>query len=112
MFAPHDAVQVVDMRCGVRGVRLVQAHLSSSHGNRHSERHDELLAVMRRVGMPSCIVTGVDRHAAEVIGDGVGFQAKAGEVLLGSIWSRAEVRLLSPLSGVSEHAPVLVKLKL
>ena len=112
MFAPQDAVQVVDMRCGVRGVRLVQAQLASRHGSRHSGRQDELLAVMRRVGMPSCVVTGVGRRAAEVIGDGLGFQAEAGDVLLGSIWTRAEVRLLSPLSGVSDHAPVLVKLDL
>ena len=71
-----------------------------------------MLAVMRRVGMPSCVVTGVERHAAEVIGEGLGYQAEAGDVLLGSIWSRAEVRLLTPLSGVSDHAPVLVKLEL
>ena len=108
-FAPQDTVQVVDMRCGTRGVRLVQAHLAPRVGDR---RQDELLSVMRRVGMPSCVVTGVDRQTAEVIGSALGFQAGAGGVLLGSIWSRAEVRPLPPLAEVSGHAPVLVKLML
>ena len=109
LFAPHGAVQVVDMRCGARGVRLVQANLASRQRGR---RRDELLAAMRRVVMPSCVVTGVDRHSAELIGLVLGLQVKAGDVLLGSTWSCAEVHLQSPLTGVSQHAPVLVRLQL
>ena len=112
LFASHDAVQVVDMRCGVRGVRLVQAHLASRRGGWHRQRQDELVAILRRVGMPSCVVTGVDWHTAEAIGVVLGFRAKVGDVVLGSTWSGAEVLLLPPLAGVSEHVPVLVKLKL
>ena len=111
-FVPYDAVQVVDMRCGVRGVRLVQAHLASRLSGWRGRRQDELLAVLRRVGMPSCVVTGVDRQAAEAIGMVMGLRAEAGDVLLGSTWCHAEVRLLPPLAGVSENAPVLVRLKL
>lgn len=112
LFAPHDAVQVVDMRCGVRGIRLVQAHLASRQDGRNGCRKDEILDVMRRMAMPSCVVTGVDRRAAEEISCVLGFQARAGDVLLGSTWSCADVRVLPPLAGVSEHTPVLVRLKL
>ena len=111
-FAPHDAMQVVDMRCGVRGIRLVQVHLASRHGDGDGRRQDELLHVMRRVGMPSCVVTGVDRRTAEEIGCALGFQATSGDVLLGSAWSGADVRVLPQLPDVSAHAPVLVRLNL
>ncbi|MDE0204619.1 MAG: hypothetical protein OXP66_01110 [Candidatus Tectomicrobia bacterium] len=111
-FAPHDAVQVVDMRCGVRGIRLLQAHLASSHGGCDERRQEELLEVLRRMGMPGCVVTGVDERTAGEIGRVLSFQAKTGGVLLGSTWSSADVRVLTPLSGVSAHAPVLVRLKL
>ena len=108
-FAPHDAVQVVDLRCGLRGVRLVQVHVACRHDR---QRQNELLAVMRRVGMPSSVVTGVDKQTAKLIGSALGFQAKLGDVLLGSTWSEVEVRLLPPLAGVSEHTPILVRLNL
>ena len=111
-FAPQDTVQVVDMRCGVRGVRLVQASLAQRQGGRDGRRRDELLAVMRRVAMPSCVVTGVDRQSLGIISSALEFQCKEGNILLGSTWSGFEVRLLPPLAGVSEHAPVLVRLSL
>lgn len=111
-FTPHDAVQVVDIRCGVRGIRLVQVHLALRRGDRDRGRQDDLVHVMRRVGMPSCVVTGVDGGTAEEIGCVLGFQVTAGDVLLGSTWSRADVRVLPPLPGVSPQAPVLVRLNL
>ena len=111
-FAPYDAVQVVDIRCGVRGIRLLQVHLASRGGDRGGRRQDELLHVMRKVAMPSCVVTGVDRRTAVESGRVLGFQATGADVLLGSTWSRADVRVLSPLPGVSAHAPVLVRLNL
>ena len=110
LFAPREALQVVDMRCGVRGVRLVQAQLTSRYGD--ARQQDELMAVVRGVVMPSCVVTGTDRQTAETIGRVPGLRATAGDVLLGNTWSRTEVRVLPPLTGVSEQAPVLVKLKL
>ena len=111
-FAPREALQVVDMRCGVRGVRLVQAQLTSRYGDGGGWQQQELLAVARGVAMPSCVVTGVDRQTAETIGRVPGLRATAGDVLLGNTWSHAEVRVLPPLAGVSAQAPVLVKLKL
>ena len=111
-FAPQDTVQVVDMRCGVRGVRLVQASLAQRHGGWDGRRRDELLAVMRRVAMPSCVVAGVDRQSSGIISSALEFQSREGNILLGTTWSGFEVRLLAPLAGVSEHAPVLVRLSL
>ena len=112
LFAPREALQVVDMRCGVRGVRLVQAQLTSRNGGADGWHQDELLAVMRGVVMPSCVITGVDRQTAEAIGRLTGLRATAGAVLLGNTWSHSEVRVLAPLTGVSEQAPVVVRLKL
>ena len=115
LFAPHDAVQVVDMRCGVRGVRLVQAHLASFSAGRY-QREEQLAAIVRRVVMPSWVMTGVDEATAGRIRADLGAtlapRPEAGGVLLGSGWPDAKVRVLPPLAGVSEHPPVLVKLRL
>ena len=116
LFAPHDAVQVVDVRCGVRGVRLVQVHLALHDAERHQRREEQLAAIVRRVAMPSCVVTGVAESKADAIGTHLGvapaLRREAGGVLLGNGWPDAKVRVLPPLAGVSEHAPVLVKLPL
>ena len=115
LFAPHDAVQVVDVRCGVRGVRLVQAQLASFRAG-GSRREEQLAAILRRVVMPSCVMTGVDEATADDIcahlGAAPALRPEAGGVLLGSGWPDAEVQILAPLAGISEHAPVLVKLPL
>ena len=116
LFAPHDAVQVVDVRCGVRGVRLVQAHLASSFSAGRYQREEQLAAIVRRVMMPSCVMTGFDEATSDGICAHLGatpaLRPETGGVLLGSGWPDAEVRLLPPLAGVSEHSPVLVKLRL
>ena len=112
MFAPREAVQVVDMRCGVRGVRMVQTHLATPPGDAEGGRQDELIAVLRRVRMPSCVVAGLHPNTAKATALALGLQSMGGGVLLGSTWSRVETRLLPPLTGVSEHAPVLLKLAL
>lgn len=112
LFRPHNALQVVDLRCGVRGVRLVQAQLTYPHGNRPKEGQEELVAAVRRVAMPSCVVTGLDPFTANSVCGALGLRPTAGNVLLGSIWSDAKVDLLPPLIGVSEYAPVLLKMGL
>ena len=115
LFGPHDAVQVVDLRCGVRGVRLVQAHLASFSAGR-SRQEEQLAAILRRVAMPSCVMTGFGEATADGICAHLGavpaLRPEAGGVLLGSGWPDAKVRVLMPLVGVSEHAPVLVELPL
>lgn len=114
-FAPHDTVQVVDMRCGVRGVRLIQANLTPTRAG-SPQRTERLAAILRRVAMPGCIVAGIDHVTAERASSdrsaSAVLRAGSGGVLLGSIWPDAEVRLLAPMAGVSEHAPVLVNLSL
>lgn len=116
LFAPHDAVQVVDMRCGVRGVRLMQAHLGIPRTGGHQQREEQLAAIARRVAMPGCVMTGIDEATAAGICSNLGatpaLHTEAGGVLLGSSWGDAEVRVLPSLAGVSEHTPVLVKLRL
>jgi endonuclease/exonuclease/phosphatase family metal-dependent hydrolase len=116
LFAPHDAVQVVDMRCGVRGVRLMQAHLAPRPAGRRQRREEQLAAIVRRAAMPSCVMTGVNAATADGICAHLGatpaLRPEAGGVLLGSGWPDAKVLVLPPLAGVSEHSPVLVKLPL
>ena len=113
-FAPHDTVQVVDVRCGVRGVRLMQAHLAPRPAGRHQRQEEQLAAIVRGAAMPGCVMVGVGASAADTIRVALGnrLHQETGGVLLGSSWTGAEVRLLPPLGGVSEHAPVLVKLPL
>ena len=116
LFTPHDAVQVVDMRCGVRGVRLMQAHLGMPRTGRHQQREARLAAIVRRMAMPGCVMTGIDEATADGICSNLGatlaLRLETGGVLLGSSWADAEVRVLPPLAGASEHAPVLVTLRL
>ena len=116
LFAPHEAVQVVDMRCGVRGVRLMQAHLAPRRTGGYLQQDGELAAIVRRVAMPGCVMTGIDEPAADGISAGLGatpvLRLETGGVLVGSSWVGAEVGILPPVAGVSEHAPVLVKLPL
>ena len=113
-FAPHDAVQVVDVRCGVRGVRLMQAHLAPRRAVGHQQRDEELAAIVRRAAMPGCVMVGVGGTAADAIHAATGdrLHRETGGVLLGSSWTGAEARVLPRLAGVSEHPPVLVKLPL
>ena len=116
LFVPHEAVQVVDMRCGVRGVRLMQAHLAPHRTGGYQRQDGELAAIVRRVAMPGCVMTGVDEPAADGICAGLGatpgLHLETGGVLLGSNWVDTEVGILPPVAGVSEQAPVLVKLRL
>ena len=112
LFAPHDAMQVVDVRCGVRGVRLMHVQQRPRNVGRLQPREEPLAAMVRRVVMPSCVVMGADEAIADGIGAASGFRPQVGGVLLGSSWSGARVCRLQPLAGVSEHAPVLVKLPL
>ena len=115
-FASHETVQVVDMRCGVRGVRLMQAQLRMRRAGRRQQREAQLAAIVRRVTMPGCVMTGVDEATANGLCSSLGatppLRPETSGVLLGNSWGDASVRLLSPLAGVSEHAPVLVKLGL
>ena len=116
LFAPHDAVQVVDMRCGVRGVRLMQVHLAPRRAGRYRWQAEQLAAIARRVAMPSCVMTGVGESVSDAIRVALGatpaLRPATGGVFLGGSWAAAEVRVLPPLAGVSEHPPVLVKLPL
>ena len=116
LFARYEAVQVVDVRCGVRGVRLVQAHLVLHGAERHQRREEQLAAIVRRVVMPSCVMTGVDEATADRmcadLGATLALRPETGGVMLGTGWPDAKVRVLLPLADVSEHAPVLVKLPL
>ena len=115
LFVPYQTVQVVDVRCGVRGVRLVQAHLAPVRAGRH-RREEEMAAILRRVVMPSCVMAGVDEATADGICAHLGatraLRPQAGGVLLGNGWPDAKVRVLTPLAGVSEHDPLLVELPL
>ena len=113
-FAPHEAVQVVDMRCGVRGIRLIQAHPAPRRTGGYQRQGEALAAIVRRVAMPGCVMTGVDAPTADGISAGLGatpvLRLETGGVLLGRSWGDAEVGILPPLGGVSGHLPVLVKL--
>ncbi len=114
LFAPHDAVQVVDLRCGMRGVRLMQVHLTPRRAGGHQRREEQLAAIVAGAMMPSCVVAGVGVPAADMIHSALGatpaLRPEIGGVFLGSGWANAEVRVLSPLASVSEYTPVLVKL--
>ena len=92
----------------------MQAHLAPRPAGRHQRQEEQLAAIVRGAAMPGCVMVGVGASAADTIRAALGnrLHQETGGVLLGSSWTGAEVRLLPPLGGVSEHAPVLVKLPL
>ena len=104
------------MRCGVRGVRLMQVHVAPRRAGRYRWQAEQLAAIARRVAMPSCVMTGVGESVSDTIRVALGatpaLRPATGGVFLGGSWAAAEVRVLPPLAGVSEHPPVLVKLPL
>ena len=58
LFAPYPMVQMVDVQCGERTVRLLNAHVQADNTATHLQQAQELVAFARQVATPNCVLMG------------------------------------------------------
>src|SRR6266446_5216848 len=66
LFSPYRTVQMVDVQCGERMVRLLNVHLEPGDAATRQRQAQELVAFVRRVATPNCVLIGAfNSDAAE-----------------------------------------------
>jgi endonuclease/exonuclease/phosphatase family metal-dependent hydrolase len=58
LFSPYRTVQMVDVQCGGRMVRLLNVHLEPREAATRQRQAQELVAFVRRVATPHCVLMG------------------------------------------------------
>src|SRR5262249_18106512 len=58
LFSPYRTVQMVDMQCGDRTVRLLNVHLDPRDAATRQRQAQELVAFVRHVATPNCVLMG------------------------------------------------------
>jgi endonuclease/exonuclease/phosphatase family metal-dependent hydrolase len=67
LFSPYRTVQMVDMQCGDRSVRLLNVHLEPDDAITRQRQAQELVAFVRHVATPNCVLMGaLNSVAAEM----------------------------------------------
>jgi endonuclease/exonuclease/phosphatase family metal-dependent hydrolase len=62
LFAPYHTVQMVDMQCGDRTVRFLNVHLEPRDTVTRQRQAQELVAFVRQVATPNCVLMGALHH--------------------------------------------------
>ncbi len=66
LFSPYRTVQMVDMQCGERMVRLLNVHLEPGDAATRQRQAQELVAFVRHMATPNCVLMGaLNSDAAE-----------------------------------------------
>ena len=69
LFSPYHTVQMVDMQCGERSVRLLNVHLEPRDTATRQRQAQELVTFVRHVATPNCVFMGaLSRAASEATG--------------------------------------------
>lgn len=58
LFAPYRTVQMVDVQCGGRTLRLLNVHLEPHDVATRQRQAEELVAFVRQVATPNCVLMG------------------------------------------------------
>ena len=67
LFSPYRTVQMVDVQCGERLVRLLNVHLEPCDAATRQRQAQELVTFVRQVATPNCVLMGaLNSDAAEV----------------------------------------------
>ena len=67
LFSPYRTVQMVDMQCGDRTVRFLNVHLEPRDTATRQRQAQELVAFVRHVATPHCVLMGaLNSGASEV----------------------------------------------
>jgi endonuclease/exonuclease/phosphatase family metal-dependent hydrolase len=66
LFSPYRTVQMVDVQCGERMVRLLNVHLEPCDAATRQRQAQELITFVRHVATPNCVLMGAfNSDAAE-----------------------------------------------
>jgi endonuclease/exonuclease/phosphatase family metal-dependent hydrolase len=64
LFSPYHTVQMVDMQCGDRTVRFLNVHLEPRDPVTRQRQAQELVAFVRQVATPNCVLMGALNNLA------------------------------------------------
>ena len=68
LFAPYRTMQMVDVQCGGRMVRLLNVHLEPHDVVTRQRQAEELVAFVRQVATPNCVLMGAFHAVAATHG--------------------------------------------
>jgi endonuclease/exonuclease/phosphatase family metal-dependent hydrolase len=117
LFSPYHTVQMVDMQCGDRTVRFLNVDLESRDAVTRQRQAHELVAFVRQVATPNCVLMGALNNAAPAAtvrsnGPAVS-QDRALDIITSGLRDRLRMvpalppaSLPGPLSARREHALV------
>jgi endonuclease/exonuclease/phosphatase family metal-dependent hydrolase len=108
LFSPYRTVQMVDMQCGDRTVRFLNVHLEPRDTVTRQRQAQELVAFVRQVATPNCVLMGaLHSGASEVTArpDGPGFsQDRTLEIITSGL--RDRLRLVTEMHPPSASEPL------
>jgi endonuclease/exonuclease/phosphatase family metal-dependent hydrolase len=67
LFSPYHTVQMVDMQCGDRTVRFLNVHLEPRDTVTRQRQAQELVAFVRQVATPNCVLMGAFNNAVSEV---------------------------------------------
>jgi endonuclease/exonuclease/phosphatase family metal-dependent hydrolase len=67
LFSPYRTVQMVDMQCGDRTVRFLNVHLEPRDTATRQRQAQELVAFVRHVATPNCVLMGAFNSVASEV---------------------------------------------
>ena len=67
LFSPYRTVQMVDMQCGDRTVRFLNVHLEPHDTATRQRQAQELVAFVRHVATPNCVLMGAFNSVASEV---------------------------------------------
>jgi endonuclease/exonuclease/phosphatase family metal-dependent hydrolase len=67
LFSPYHTVQMVDMQCGDRTVRFLNVHLEPRDTVTRQRQAQELVAFVRQVATPNCVLMGALNNVASEV---------------------------------------------
>jgi len=146
LFSPYHTVQMVDMQCGDRTIRFLNVHLESRDPATRQRQVQELVALVRHVVTPNCVLMGAFNSVASevtaradspgvsqdctlaIITNGLRDRLRlvtdmhppsppaalhyhSEHVFLGLGLQTAEIQIVMPDEPVSDHLPLLVRLR-
>lgn len=88
LFAPYQAVQMVDVQCGARTVRLFNVHLEPHDVATRQRQAEEVVAFVRRVATPHCVLMGAFQAVAAPQKAPVHGQDRAMETIIAGLRDR------------------------
>src|SRR5262245_28027236 len=107
LFSPYRTVQMVDMQCGDRTVRFLNVHLEPRDTAARQRQAQELVAFVRHVATPNCVLMGALNSVASEVTAGPDGPAVSQDRTLDIITSglRDRLRMVTEMHPPSRPEP-------